>query len=182
MDYYMQLQEDRKNGLLSDEQYKAALKCFDWVAAAKHKNQEKKSTTNMEQTNVVSRPKRKPMDQTQRNIRNALRLVVKWLFDVELFRDVSPLFCGVDLNIVEFLKIANKCLDYLVVDKVIATVRDRQSLIENIKSLVKNRLVTLPFPHLCITRYKQLHQPPKTGRRMFAILGSQRNLNREKNQ
>ena len=91
MKYYKQLQQDRKEGILTEQQYRQALK-------------------ELGDSNKKSRPgKLTPM---QKKIRKNIRRLTRWFFDVENDRERTPLFIDGTRTLVmsEFLKILNKMM------------------------------------------------------------------------
>lgn len=79
----------------------------------------------------------------QRKIRNSLRQLVKWLFDVELDRECTPLFWGVGdsekFDMKQFYKMANEVVAYSLSDPFISSISDKGLLVREIMTLVQHR-------------------------------------------
>lgn len=137
----MQLQEDRRNGFINDQQYRAALNCFNWAVAAKKQAVQSKgqSAAVVTETKPQKR-KRNQMNTEERNIRNAIRSITKWLFDVEIFReDETPLFQGNEISSrLKFLEIANRLIDYMCTNPVISAQKGRGVIIDKIEAMVSD--------------------------------------------
>ena len=145
----MQLQTDRRNGLLSTEDYKKALRCLQWT-----------TTSNAEASSVKPpRRKRTKLSPGETNRRTSMRGITKWLFDVEITRPVTPLYRGTGdrekLVMTKFTTIANKCIDYMVNDEIVAAQKGRGALLKSIEELVINRR----------RNYRNSRKPPKNGRK-----------------
>ena len=126
MNLYRKLQEDKNSGLLSPEQYEAAVVELHWSVRGK-KTDRRKSLQSK--------------DEVQR--RADLRLRTKWFFDVEIHRTVSPLFKGVGdretIALDLFLPIADKVISYSKHRSSIANTKNKNDLVNTIHHLVKNR-------------------------------------------
>ena len=79
----------------------------------------------------------------QRKIRAPLRPLVKWVFDVELDRERTPLYWGVGdsekIDVKAFYKKANEVLMYAAPNPFISTISDKGLLVREIMQLVKHR-------------------------------------------
>ena len=74
--------------------------------------------------------------------RNALRSITKWIFDVELDREETPLYTkGFPGSVKEkeFLPLATKCINYSNNNTVVAAEKNRSLLIESIREMVVTR-------------------------------------------
>ena len=117
----MKLQHDRQKGLLSEEQYNLALR------ELKFKKKTKRT-----------RPTKLGKDEVAR--RKSLRTITKWVFDIELDRDQTPLYDdNKTLVLTEFLKLADQVIMYAGNDPVVASETSRESLVQTITALVINR-------------------------------------------
>ena len=137
MNYYMQLQKDRHNGLLTDEQYAKALHLMQWNVDDK-----KQSSTPTISVKKSRRRKSPPMATDENRRRHALRSITKWIFDVELDREETPLYTkGFPGSVKEkeFLPLATKCINYSNNNTVVAAEKNRSLLIESIREMVVTR-------------------------------------------
>ena len=132
MNQYMQLQKDRDNGLLTDTQYADALRQVQWSAVVEQSTPKTKA----------KKPRRKSpstLSPEERKRRAALRSITKWIFDVEIDRDETPLYTsGHPESIVEkvFLPLATKCIQYVSNNSVVAEEKNRCALIDSIREMV----------------------------------------------
>ena len=116
---YIQLKQDRENKLLTEEQFQKALAELNFGAKKRHPRQSKLSG-----------------DEKQR--RKELRTLTKWFFDIELFRETTPLYKTDSLVMSLFLDLANKIIDHAS-DKPVVSSSKRDVLIKTILEIVKNR-------------------------------------------
>ena len=117
----MKLQHDMQKGLLSEEQYNLALR-------------ELKFKTKKKQV----RPSKLSKDEANR--RKSLRTITKWVFDIELDRERTPLYDdNKTLVLGKFLPLADQVIMYAGNDPVVAAEPSREALIQTITSLVTNR-------------------------------------------
>ena len=132
MKYYIKLQEDLQDARITQEQYDSAVKEL-------HFNQVKHEV----QTAKKKRgPNRLSTDEKTR--RKALKEIVKWVFDVELDRRVTPLYCGSGsssecINQIVFIKLANIVIRYSRCNPVVAATKSKKVLMDSIEEVVKNR-------------------------------------------
>ena len=120
METYKRLQRDRKEGVLSEAQYKQALKLLKWTAKQ------------------AIRPGK--LTATQKQIRKDIRRITRWYFDIENNRPRTPIFLDGTRTLVmpEFLKIANRLTEMANKNPRIAAI-PHGMLIAEITALVDNR-------------------------------------------
>ena len=148
MDDYMRLQEDREAGVLTEKAYQQAVQQIEWGDSG-----DSKSAVVANKPRKKVKKKRKSLVLSERNRRNILRPVVKWLFDLELVRQRTPLFSANDeLVCSKFLPRANRCIDLLLSNPTISSVPNRCELIESITEMVSNRR----------RNWRNSRKPPKT--------------------
>lgn len=131
MDVYNRLQADRKNGDLTDAQFKDALSKLQWS----NDNSKKKK----------KQVRRQLISKEDKARRTELRTLTKWIFDVELDRVSSPLFNGVgdreNLVLMEFLPLTDKVIKYATNAGLVSvnSTKNRDDLVQTIMALILNR-------------------------------------------
>ena len=142
----MSLQRDRAQGLLSEEQYKTALKQIKWSGDVMNEKQNETVTNNHKQSSYQRKRivKKEPLSKQQRKRRSKMRKIMKWMFDVELIRKQTPLYAqsGTDSESIiyeRFLPICQKCLQYIQHEPEIANVKSKSMLQNEMLEMVVNR-------------------------------------------
>ena len=120
-----------QNERITQDQYDSAVKelCF-------HEAKQLQKTSKKRGPNKLS------IDEKKR--RKALKEIVKWVFDVELDRSVTPLYCQSGsssecINQLVFISMASKVIRYCKFHPVIAATKSKKELMDSIEEVVKNR-------------------------------------------
>ena len=122
MDFFRKLQHDLTKGRLTEGQFNEVLKGL---------KLDKKAKTQRPR-NLTSQDHRR---------RTRLRLITKWVFDVELDRASTPLYLTQDetsLVLPVFFKLANQVIKYAESDPIVAA-STHEELTDSIHEIVKNR-------------------------------------------
>ena len=83
----MQLLQDRQANRINENDYARMLKYINL-------KQEANKELLKQPKKTLRKRKKTPLTDTERKLRSALRPFVKWFFDGELHRDITPLFVG----------------------------------------------------------------------------------------